>query len=51
VADIGKADKLVFPGVGSFGQAMTALRGMGYIDALKDYIQVSAPPPTRCSRA
>jgi hypothetical protein len=48
VADIAKADKLVFPGVGSFGQAMTALRGMGYIDALKDYIRVSARLCSRC---
>ncbi len=40
-ADIAKADKLIFPGVGSFGQAMTILQKKGMTEALKDYIKVS----------
>ena len=39
-ADIARADKLVFPGVGAFGQAMAVLQQRGYVQALKDYIQV-----------
>lgn len=40
VDDIAKADRLVFPGVGSYGQAMERLKQLGYTQALKDYIQV-----------
>lgn len=40
VDDIAKADRLVFPGVGSYGQAMERLKHLGYTQALKDYIQV-----------
>ncbi len=43
-ADIAKADKLIFPGVGSYGQAMTALGKMpGFTEALKEYILVRPP--------
>jgi imidazoleglycerol phosphate synthase glutamine amidotransferase subunit HisH len=37
--DILNAKKLLFPGVGSYGQAMNELRKQGYVEALKDYIQ------------
>lgn len=40
VADIATADRLIFPGVGSYGQAMERLKQLGYTEALKDYIQV-----------
>lgn len=39
-ADIAAADKLVFPGVGAFGQAMHILQQRGYVEALRDYIHV-----------
>ena len=39
-ADIASADKLVFPGVGAFGQAMEILQQRGYVEALRDYIHV-----------
>ncbi|EFN59230.1 hypothetical protein CHLNCDRAFT_55988 [Chlorella variabilis] len=42
-ADIANADKLIFPGVGAFGQAMTILEQRGYTQALKDYIQADRP--------
>ena len=41
VEDILNADKLLFPGVGAFEQAMGALKRLGYTQALKDYILVS----------
>jgi glutamine amidotransferase PdxT len=39
-ADIMAADKLIFPGVGSFGQAMRILTKKGMVEPLKDYINV-----------
>jgi len=39
-SDITAADKLIFPGVGSFGQAMEVLQKREYIKPLVDYIQV-----------
>eukprot|EP00955_Chlamydomonas_euryale_P051719 354922-Chlamydomonas_euryale.AAC.14 len=39
-SDIAAADRLIFPGVGAFGQAMQVLKKRGYTQALKDYIQV-----------
>lgn len=39
-SDIAAADKLIFPGVGTFGQAMDVLKGKGYIQPLVDHIQV-----------
>lgn len=38
-SDIANAERLVFPGVGAFGQAMKILQERGYTQALKDYIQ------------
>lgn len=38
--DILNAKKLVFPGVGSYGQAMDVLVERGYVEPLKEYIQV-----------
>lgn len=40
-SDIAAADKLIFPGVGSFGQAMDVLQKKQYIQPLLDYIHVS----------
>jgi glutamine amidotransferase/cyclase len=37
------ADKLIFPGVGSFGQAMRILTKKGMVEPLKDYIHVRNP--------
>ncbi len=41
--DIRQAEKLVFPGVGSFGNAMDRLRQEGYIEPLIDYIKADRP--------
>jgi len=41
--DIANAERLVFPGVGTFGQAMTILQQRGYTQALKDYILADKP--------
>ncbi|MBL6971067.1 MAG: imidazole glycerol phosphate synthase HisHF, partial [Desulfobacterales bacterium] len=37
-SDIISAEKLVFPGVGSFGSMMRILNQKNYVDALKDYL-------------
>ena len=37
------AEKLIFPGVGAFEQAMGVLRSKAYTEPLKDYIQVEFP--------
>eukprot|EP01052_Picozoa_sp_SAG31_P032837 SAG31_NODE_3643_length_4030_cov_3.758586_4_plen_595_part_00 len=42
-ADILKATKLIFPGVGSFGFCMKALADKGYIGPLKEYIAQNRP--------
>ena len=42
VDDISKASRLIFPGVGAYGQAMERLKHLGYVEALRDYIQVAA---------
>eukprot|EP00879_Flechtneria_rotunda_P014163 GHRR01014799.1.p1 GENE.GHRR01014799.1~~GHRR01014799.1.p1 ORF type:complete len:320 (+),score=66.67 GHRR01014799.1:173-1132(+) len=42
-SDIAAADKLVFPGVGSFGQAMDVLKEKQYIQPLTEYIQEGNP--------
>jgi len=42
-ADIEAAERLVFPGVGSFGHAMGRLREMGYVEALLRHIQENKP--------
>jgi len=41
-SDILAADKLLFPGVGAYEQAMGAFKDRGYIDALKEYVQVGS---------
>jgi len=41
--DILSAQKLVCPGVGDFGSMMTALDQLGYIEALRDYLQQGRP--------
>ena len=38
--DILTAKKLLFPGVGSYGQAMDVLIKKGYVEPLKQYIAV-----------
>lgn len=43
-SDISNADRLIFPGVGAFGQAMAVLKQRGYTEALKDYVQVRDHP-------
>ena len=40
IGDIQQAEKLVFPGVGAFEQAMGRLNSLGYKQALKDYVLV-----------
>ncbi|KAI8366062.1 uncharacterized protein BYT42DRAFT_540679 [Radiomyces spectabilis] len=42
-ADILKAEKLIFPGVGAFGHAMEALNIKGYAEPLKQYIASGRP--------
>lgn len=42
-ADITNAEKLVFPGVGSFGAAMENLHSRGFVDPLKQYISSDRP--------
>ncbi|DBA88181.1 TPA: hypothetical protein ACH3X2_005169 [Trebouxia sp. C0005] len=43
VDDISKASRLIFPGVGAYGQAMDRLKHLGYVEALRDYIQSGKP--------
>ncbi|KAF9404972.1 Histidine biosynthesis bifunctional protein hisB, partial [Podila epigama] len=42
-SDILKADKLIFPGVGAFGSAMTSLHTKGYAEPLKAYLAQNRP--------
>ncbi|WVR08437.1 imidazoleglycerol phosphate synthase, cyclase subunit [Kwoniella sp. DSM 27419] len=42
-SDFDKAEKLIFPGVGSFAQAMESLRQSGRYDQLKRYIASGKP--------
>ena len=42
-ADILNADKLLFPGVGSFGSAMQRLHDYGYADPLRHYLEQGRP--------
>jgi glutamine amidotransferase/cyclase len=41
--DILKAERLIFPGVGSFGAAMQRLHALGYIQPLLKYLQAGRP--------
>ena len=38
-ADIARAPRLLFPGVGAFGTAMAVLKERGFVEPLKDYVQ------------
>jgi glutamine amidotransferase len=42
-ADVEKADKIILPGVGAFGQAMHELRKMKLLEALKNKIKSGTP--------
>jgi glutamine amidotransferase/cyclase len=42
-ADIQQAEKLIFPGVGSFGSAMQRLQTLGYIEPLLQYLGDGRP--------
>ncbi|MEW6595027.1 MAG: imidazole glycerol phosphate synthase subunit HisF [Thermodesulfobacteriota bacterium] len=41
--DIRTAEKLIFPGVGSFGSAMARLEALGYLAPLKAYLAADRP--------
>jgi imidazole glycerol-phosphate synthase len=41
--DIAAADKLIFPGVGSFGAAMKNLTARGFVDPLREYLAAEKP--------
>jgi len=41
--DILKAERLIFPGVGSFGAAMQRLHALGYVEPLKEYLRADRP--------
>jgi len=41
--DIYNAQRIVFPGVGTFGQAMEIIKERGYTSALKEYILADRP--------
>ncbi|MEA3277794.1 MAG: imidazole glycerol phosphate synthase subunit HisF [Pseudomonadota bacterium] len=41
--DILKAERLIFPGVGSFGAAMQRLHALGYVGPLKEYLRAGRP--------
>jgi imidazole glycerol-phosphate synthase len=42
-ADILRAEKLIFPGVGSFGSAMESLRRLGLLEPLREYLRAGRP--------
>ncbi|MFP3980633.1 MAG: imidazole glycerol phosphate synthase subunit HisF [Desulfobacterales bacterium] len=41
--EIRRAEKLVFPGVGSFGSMMQVLHEKGYVEALREYLRADKP--------
>ncbi len=41
--DILGAERLVFPGVGSFGSAMERLKDDGYVGPLREYLRAGRP--------
>ncbi len=43
VAEISRADKIVLPGVGAFGEAMRELKKRGLVSVLKDKIHAGTP--------
>ncbi|MBN1781709.1 imidazole glycerol phosphate synthase subunit HisH [bacterium] len=42
-ADIGKAEKILLPGVGAFGQAMDALENLKLVEPLRDAVRENKP--------
>ena len=42
-ADILKAERLIFPGVGAFGAAMDRLHRLGYMQPLREYLAADRP--------
>eukprot|EP00930_Biecheleria_cincta_P042822 TRINITY_DN29461_c0_g1_i1.p1 TRINITY_DN29461_c0_g1~~TRINITY_DN29461_c0_g1_i1.p1 ORF type:complete len:564 (-),score=115.99 TRINITY_DN29461_c0_g1_i1:28-1719(-) len=42
-SDIANADRIVFPGVGAFGNCIAALKKHGYFEPLKKYLQEDRP--------
>jgi glutamine amidotransferase/cyclase len=42
-ADILKAERLIFPGVGAFGAAMERLKRLGYVGPLREYLAADRP--------
>ena len=49
--DIMGAEKLIFPGVGAFEQAMGVLRSKEYTEPLKEFIQVHSHDSLHIARA
>jgi imidazole glycerol-phosphate synthase len=41
--DILRAERLIFPGVGSFGSAMQRLHQYGYVEPLREYLRAGRP--------
>lgn len=41
--DILRAERLIFPGVGSFGTAMQRLHDLGYLEPLREYLAAGRP--------
>jgi glutamine amidotransferase/cyclase len=42
-SDIGRAGRLLFPGVGAYGTAMAVLKQRGLVGPLRDYLQAGRP--------
>ncbi len=42
-ADIARADRLIFPGVGAFGACMQRLHALGYEEPLRRYLASGRP--------
>jgi imidazole glycerol-phosphate synthase len=42
-SDISAAERLIFPGVGAYGQAMERMVRLGYVEPLKEYIAAGRP--------
>ena len=41
--ELKKADKLILPGVGAFGEAMSHLRQLDLIDSIKEFVKTGKP--------
>ena len=42
-ADVLRAERLIFPGVGAFGAAMERLHRLGYVEPLREYLAAGRP--------